>query len=219
MNKLVLWLLSLFWSVGACAGVYEDMEEALISGNASWAIQLVNRGMDVNSVDPAGNTLLMQTVQRDNREFFDFLLKRRARLNVRNRNGETALSLAAYRGALEFVRSLVEAGADINLYGWSPLIYAAFNGHADVAEYLIKRGAEVNAVTENGSTALLFAARFGHIELVRLLLRYKADPNIVNDRGATAVDWALKTGNTDIAELLRQMGGRAGESATAEPIR
>lgn len=203
----------------AAAGVYEDMEEALISGDTAWAIKLINRGMDVNSVDAAGNTLLMQTVNRDNQEFFDYLLKRRARINTRNRNGETALSLAAYRGKLYFVQRLVDSGADVNLYGWPPLIYAAFNGHTAVAEYLLKKGAEVNATTENGSTALLFAARFGHIEVVELLLLNKADPNIANERGATAIDWALKTDNTDIADLLRKAGGRAGDQPAGPPSR
>lgn len=203
----------------AAAGVYEDMEEALISGDTAWAIKLINRGMDVNSVDAAGNTLLMQTVNRDNQEFFDYLLKRRARINTRNRNGETALSLAAYRGKLYFVQRLVDSGADVNLYGWPPLIYAAFNGHTAVAEYLLKKGAEVNGTTENGSTALLFAARFGHIEVVELLLLNKADPNIANERGATAIDWALKTDNTDIADLLRKAGGRAGDQPAGPPSR
>ncbi len=205
--------------IAAAAGVYEDMEEALISGDTAWAIKLINRGMDVNSVDAAGNTLLMQTVNRDNQEFFDYLLKRRARINTRNRNGETALSLAAYRGKLYFVQRLVDSGADVNLYGWPPLIYAAFNGHTAVAEYLLKKGAEVNATTENGSTALLFAARFGHIEVVELLLLNKADPNIANERGATAIDWALKTDNTDIADLLRKAGGRAGDQPAGPPSR
>ena len=205
--------------IAAAAGVYEDMEEALISGDTTWAIKLINRGMDVNSVDAAGNTLLMQTVNRDNQEFFDYLLKRRARINTRNRNGETALSLAAYRGKLHFVQRLVDSGADVDLYGWPPLIYAAFNGHTAVAEYLLKKGAEVNATTENGSTALLFAARFGHIEVVELLLLNKADPNIANERGATAIDWALKTDNTDIADLLRKAGGRAGDQPAGPPSR
>jgi ankyrin repeat protein len=205
--------------IAAAAGVYEDMEEALISGDTAWAIKLINRGMDVNSVDAAGNTLLMQTVNRDNQEFFDYLLQRRARINTRNRNGETALSLAAYRGKLYFVQRLVDSGADVNLYGWPPLIYSAFNGHTAVAEYLLKKGAEVNATTENGSTALLFAARFGHIEVVELLLLNKADPNIANERGATAIDWALKTDNTDIADLLRKAGGRAGDQPAGPPSR
>jgi ankyrin repeat protein len=199
----------------ATAGAYEDMEEALISGNTSWAIELLGKGMDVNSVDAAGNTLLMQTVQRDNADFLAYLIEHRARLNTRNRNGETALSLAAFKGNLPLVQRLVEAGADVNLYGWPPLIYAAFNGHAAVAEYLLKKGANVNATTENGSTALLFAARFGHQKVVELLLQNKADPNIANESGATAVDWALKTDNTDIADLLRKAGGSAGKAAAA----
>lgn len=211
MKRTLAVLFALLLPIAAAAGVYEDMEEALISGDTAWAIKLINRGMDVNSVDALGNTLLMQTVNRDNQEFFDYLLQRRARINTRNRNGETALSLAAYRGKLYFVQRLVDSGADVNLYGWPPLIYAAFNGHTAVAEYLLKKGAEVNATTENGSTALLFAARFGHIEVVELLLKNKADPNIANERGATAIDWALKTDNTDIADLLRKAGGRAGE--------
>ena len=208
--KMIALLFALLLPASATAGVYEDMEEALISGDTPWAIQLINRGMDVNSVDALGNTLLMQTVQRSNMDFFDYLLKRRARINSRNRNGETALSLAAYKGKLPFVKRLVEAGADVNLYGWPPLIYASFNGHAAVVDYLLKKGAEVNATTANGSTALLFAARFGHLEVVELLLQNNADPNLANERGATAIDWALKTENTDIADLLRKAGGRPG---------
>lgn len=214
-KTFALWF-ALLLPAFAFAGAYEDMEEALISGDTPWAIQLIGRGMDVNSVDPAGNTLLIQTVQRDNMEFFEYLLSRRARINTRNRNGETALSLAAYKGKLAFVKRLVEAGADVNLYGWPPLIYATFNGHLAVVEYLLGKGAEVNATTANGSTALLFAARFGHIEIVQLLLRNKADPNIANERGATAIDWALKTDNTDIADLLRKAGGRAGDPAAIQ---
>ena len=188
----------------ASAGVYHDMEEALISGNTPAAINLINRGVDINTVDIAGNSLLIQSIRQDNKEFFDYLLQRRARLNVRNRNGETALSLAAYTGKLPFVQRLLDAGAEVNMYGWAPLAYAAFNGHVAIAELLLKRGADVNAQTENGSTALLFAARYGHIDVVDLLLKNKAEPNIANQTGETAIDWALRTGNTEIAERLRQ---------------
>ena len=200
----------------AFAGVYEDLEEAIIRGDSDYAIRLVQRGMDTNSVDKDGNTLLTQAVRRDMPEFFDFLLKRRARLNARNRNDETALSMAAFAGNLHYVKRLVEAGAEINFYGWSPLSYAAYNGHLAVADYLIKHGAEVNAKTSNGSTALFFAARFGHIEIVRLLLAKKADATIINENDETAVDWALKSANTDIEGLLRAAGGRSGKSVTIE---
>ena len=200
----------------ALAGAYEDMEEALIRGNGPGAIALLKRGMDINTVDRNGNTLLMQAVVRDVPELVDFLLKSRARLNARNSNGETALSLAAFHGRQVYVQHLVEAGAETNFFGWPPLIYAAYNGHLAVVDYLLAHGAEINGKAENGMTALFFAARFGHKSIVETLLKKGADPTIINDRGETAVDWALKSENTDIADLLRTAGGRSGKSVVLD---
>lgn len=214
--KIIAFLLILLMPALASAGAYEDMEEALIRGDSSAAIDLIKRGMDVNSVDRAGNTLLIQAVRRDVPGLVDYLMQHRARINVRNRSGETALSIAAYTGQLSYVQRLVEAGAEVNLYGWSPLAYAAFNGHLAIADYLLKHGAEVDTKTENGSTALFFAARYGHIEVVKLLLKNKADPKIANENWDTAIDWALKSDNTDIEELLRAAGGRSGKSVVIE---
>ena len=214
--KIIAFLFALLLPALASAGAYEDMEEALIRGDSGAAINLIKRGVDVNTVDKAGNTLLIQAVRRDVPELFDYLLLRRAKLNVRNRNGETALSLAAYMGKLQFVQRLVEAGADVNFYGWSPLSYAAYNGHTAIVDYLLKRGAEINATTENGSSALFFAARFGHIEVIKLLLKNKADPTLANENGDTAIDWALKSDNTDIADLLRAAGGRSGKAVVID---
>ena len=214
--QIIIRLLFLLLPTLVFAGVYHDMEKALISGDTSAAINLINRGVDINTVDIAGNSLLIQSVRQDNKELFDYLLQRRARLNLRNRNGETALSLAAYTGKLSFVQRLLEAGAEVNMYGWSPLAYAAFNGHVAIAELLLKRGAEINAQTENGSTALLLAARYGFIEIVDLLLKNKADPNVANQNDETAMDWALRTSNTDIVERLRQAGGRSGDALVIE---
>ena len=198
------------------AGAFEDLEEAMIRSNAADAINLIKRGVDVNTVDKTGNSLLTQAIRRDIPEFFDYLIQRRARLNTRNRNGETALSIAAYTGKLNYVQRLVEAGAEVNSYGWPPLSYAAFNGHLAIVDYLLKHGAEVNAKTENGSTALFFAARYGHMEVVKLLLKSNADPGIANENDETAVDWALKSSNTDIEDILRAAGGRSGKSVTID---
>jgi ankyrin repeat protein len=96
--KTIALLFALLLPSLATAGAHEDMEEALISGNTAWAVKLVDQGMDINAVDAAGNTLLMQAVQRDNGDFLEQLLKRHARLNTRNRNRETALSIARLQG-------------------------------------------------------------------------------------------------------------------------
>jgi len=200
----------------ATAGTYENLEEALIRNDSAAVIKFLDRGVDVNTVDRDGDSLLTQAVRRDLPELFEYLMQKRARLNTRNRNGETALSIAAFTGKLNFVKPLVEGGAEINLYGWSPLAYAAFNGHHDVVDYLLKHGAKVDAKTENGSTAIFYAARFGHVSVVKLLLEHKADLDILNENGETVVDGAMKGGNTEIEALLREAGGRSGKSVEVD---
>lgn len=215
-SRFFVFLFAFVLSASAYAGAYEDMEEALVRSDSAAAISLLNRGMDVNTVDRQGNTLLTQAVRRDLPELFDYLIQRRARLNTRNRNGETALSIAAYLGRANYVQRLVEAGAEVNSYGWSPLVYAAYNGHSQIVEYLLKRGAEVDATAENGATALFFAARFGHLETVKVLLKHQADPTIVNDNDETAVDWAAKARQSMVEDVLRAAGGRSGKPVTIE---
>ncbi|MBP6653895.1 MAG: ankyrin repeat domain-containing protein [Propionivibrio sp.] len=214
--KPIIFMFALLLPVFAQAGAYEDMEEAMIRQDPSAIIDLLKRGVDVNTVDREGNSLLTQAVKRDLPEAVDYLMAHRARLNPRNKHGETAVSIAAYTGKLAYVKKLVEAGAEVNYYGWPPLAYAAYNGHLDIVDYLIKRGAEVNAKTGNGSTALFFASRFGHIDVVHLLLKNQADPTVENENGETAVDWALKSANTDIEAILREAGGRSGKKVVLD---
>ena len=214
--KPIIFMFALLLPVFAQAGAYEDMEEAMIRQDPSAIIDLLKRGVDVNTVDREGNSLLTQAVKRDLPEAVDYLMAHRARLNPRNKHGETAVSIAAYTGKLAYVKKLVEAGAEVNYYGWPPLAYAAYNGHLDIVDYLIKRGAEVNAKTGHGSTALFFASRFGHIDVVHLLLKNQADPTVENENGETAVDWALKSANTDIEAILREAGGRSGKKVVLD---
>ena len=214
--KIIAFLMALLLPLLASAGSYENMEAALIRGESATAIDLIKRGMDINTVDREGNTLLVQAVRKDMSTLFDYLIRNRARLNTRNKNGETALSIAAFTGKFPYVKQLVDAGADVNFYGWAPLAYAAYNGHMEIVDYLLKHGAAIDATTENGSTALFFAARFGHEAVIDLLLKNKADPTIANEREETAVDWAVKSGNASIEDKLRAAGGRSGKSVQIE---
>ena len=198
------------------AGALEDMEEAMIRKDAATVMAFVERGMDVNTVDQKGDSLLIQAIRQDIPELVDQLIARRARLNVRNRNGETALSIAAFVGKLPYVQRLVEAGAEVNFYGWPPLTYAAFNGHQEIVAYLLKHEAEINARTANGSTALFFAARNGHTAVVHLLLEQGADPMIANQNDETPVDVAQKGKHSDSVDLLRAAGGRSGKSVVLD---
>ena len=212
-NLIFLMMLvpSLMWG-----SAHEDMEKAIVRRDAKAIIGLINSGMDINTVDKSGNTLLIHVIRHDIPDAFEFFLQRKAHFNARNHIGESALSIAAFLGRFNYVKRLVEAGADVNFYGWSPLTYAAFNGHAEIIEYLLKHGAEIDSLTPNGSSALFFAALNGHKEVVELLLKNGIDVSITSDRGETAVDLAEQSRNTDIAGMIRNAGGRSGRSMTLE---
>jgi ankyrin repeat protein len=98
------------------------------------------------------------------------LLDQGASVQQRDREGHTALWLAAYFGRSEVAKALLDKGADPNARGregWTPLMWAVQQGHAEVVRLLIERGADVNATGIAGETALKYTK--GHPEIAALL--------------------------------------------------
>ncbi len=85
------------------------------------------------------------------------LLARGADVNAANKEGETALMVAALEGRTEMVRFLIERGADLearDVVGATALLYAALGGSLDTIKLLIEKGANLDAKTGDGQTAL-----------------------------------------------------------------
>ncbi|HEY3433278.1 MAG TPA: ankyrin repeat domain-containing protein [Rhodocyclaceae bacterium] len=189
-------------SLTAQAGAYDDLMAAAANNQTETVLELLAKGMDVNTTDRDGTTLAMIAARTNNHQLLDFLLKNRASLLKRNRYGDDALMLSAYNGDLEAVKKLVQAGAWINHDGWAPLHYAAYQGNAPVVAYLLENGAEINALASNLQTATMLAAQHGHGDVVTLLKQKGADLGIKDPQGRTAQDWAKETGNTSLVKEL-----------------
>lgn len=111
----------------------------------------------------------------------------------------TPLSLAVAVGDIEIVRSLLDAGADLNLGLEAPLREAIDRGYYEIAILLLARGAAVDPLAEDGITPLMSAAARGDLRLVQLLLDYGADPQRHDREGQTARD---KTARDEIKRIL-----------------
>ena len=69
---------------------------------------------------------------------------------------------AGMLGRLDFVRALLEAGADVQRrgqFGYTALHAAAQGGHLDVVQELVRRGASVNCKNNDGDIPLILGKR------------------------------------------------------------
>ncbi|ARO88089.1 ankyrin repeat-containing protein [Nitrosospira lacus] len=192
----------------AVAGVYEDLRSAVENDHTADVAKLLAQGADPNTPDERGNTLLMVAIRHKNAKLVDLLIDAGARLNLRNKYGETAIMLASYKGLHDIVEKLYVKGAEIKHPGWNPLLYAATGGHPKIVQLLLDGGVPIDSTSDNGTTPLMMAARGNHSDTIKILLRNGANPNISNESGGTALKWAVARQHHDTAELLKNSGAR-----------
>lgn len=87
---------------------------------------------------------------------------------------------AVKSGVLEYVKSVISRGCDINqsnVRGITPLMAAINGGQDEIANYLCKSGASINIASRNGETAIYVACDKVNIVMVKLLLDAGCDVN------------------------------------------
>jgi len=145
------------------------------------------------------------------------LLSKGAKVDARSKLGRTPLLIAAaYDGATEAARLLIENGADVNARdkgGISVLEQAASSNHIELVRLLLAKGATVNTADEGGFTPLMAAAGNGdrNADLVKLLLAHGA---AVNLKSAESVE-IVKNGPIALGHLtaLQIAAGQANYEA------
>ncbi len=130
-----------------------------------------------------------------------------------NREGNTALLLAADNGQLETVQWLLrEGGAKIteqDKNGNTVLLVAAKNDQLETVQWLLREGgAKITEQNKNGDTALLRAAFNGQLTTVQWLLREGgAKITEQNKNGDTALLRAAFNGQLETVQWLLREGG------------
>jgi len=175
---------------------------------------LLENGADVNVQDESwmktGCTPLMYAVTQGDAAMVRALLSKGARLELKNKDDETALSLAKKNG-LEYIAQLLEKPdrSDSEVLkkvvsAGHHLFVAIKQGRISEVKRLIVGGIDVNLRTPDGDTPLMVAANNNKVEIVRLLLNAGADVNAKNGANNTALIYAsLKGHGSVVNELLR----------------
>lgn len=176
---------------------------------------LLNWGADATAVDCRGHSVLMWAVsgQRGGDvAIVTELLKRGAKIDAADRDGNTPLMRAMLEGYPTAAAKLVEEGAK---FDDSTLPMAAYSGYAAVVALLIERGATVDASFRHYSalegvhrsgTALMWAIVGGRTPVVVTLLSAGSRFTCVDELKNTALDVAIDCKRSEIAALLVARG-------------
>jgi ankyrin repeat protein len=201
--KRFIYLVVLFGFSAATAGSYDDFFLAIKRDDSGTIINLLTRGFDPNTLNPAGEPGLLLAVKEPSIKVAEVLINwPKTDVELRNKQDESPLMMAAFKGLLEISQKLIARDADVNKTGWTPLHYAATHGHLQIIALLLDKHAYIDAESPNGSTPLMMAAHYGTPEAVKLLLESGADPLLKNQQGLSAIDFAQQAKRQDIAEIV-----------------
>jgi ankyrin repeat protein len=158
------------------------------------------------------------------------LLAKNADLEVRDKQGYTALMKAATDSSPGVVQVLAEAGADINTMntaGHNALMQVILNGRLPRAQRFVRQSqssliamkklsdlyatkeshaeyAKIKSRTEKDNTEAIQTATAQDIAVIKVLLAASVDRNAKDKKGQTALQMAQATRHTDIINLLKQ---------------
>jgi uncharacterized protein len=148
------------------------------TGNPEVVKALLAHGADANAKESTyGETALMWAAAENHAAAVQLLIEHGADLNARS----VALAYAKDRFGLEGVNTILPHG------NWTALMYAAQQGSLDAARTLVAAGASLNLADPDGTTALVVATINGHYDTAALFAEKGADPSLADTAGMAAL--------------------------------
>jgi len=177
---------------------------------------LLERGADVDQANSSADTPLMIAAEGaalpNNVPVLTMLIAAKAKIDLLDARGRSALHRASTEGKEDAVRLLLEKKADVNLKaadGSTPLLQAVINNKPGAATVLLDHGADANLADAGGNTPLMAVAEGsyypkGQADMIALLLKHGAKAELKNGNGQTALDKATENKKTEAIQLLQK---------------
>lgn len=182
--------------------------EFLQAGDADGLQRILEQDPSVSEArDPAGVSLLMNSLYRGHRDLAELIASKKKTLDIFE-----ATSLGRLDLLKTYLRdtSLLDSRSidSVSNDGFTALHFACFFGQPEAARLLIESGAAVNAVAANPMQVMPLhsATSVRNLEAARLLLEHGASVNARQQGGWVPIHAAAQNGDRPMAELLLKHG-------------
>ena len=194
--------------------------EACRLGNLSTVRLLLSAGAKVDAIKSGDWTSLMIACAGAHPNVVAELLQMNARIELMNREGATALHMAARAGCSKSIEILLKGNVltliqNVTKNGRTPLHYAARAGKLECVKLLVKNGAWIQCKESSGMMAIHDAAAMGHEHVVEFLGRCKDGwKDLVQGDcgGLTVLHHSVIGGYCDVVKIvlriLKEMGSK-----------
>lgn len=175
------------------------LQTAAAEGHYEIVQELINRGAEVNACTQNANfaagTALQGACESSKSDIVSLLLEKGANPNLGLGTDSPPILAACQRGEAHILEMLVNAKADVDVFGGydssTPLINAAAYLPKESLQVLLNAGADINLPDNDGDTALIVAAARGDVEAVTFLLDNGADIMHSSKRDMNALQTAF----------------------------
>lgn len=187
---------------------------ALFGGQSDTVKLLLKKGSDLSVEDNDGNNVLHQSAHFfKSDEIFDHLHRTGLKIDInkQNKQGLTALHIAAKENNKKFVHALLNRQANVDVRDFrnnTALMYAAASHQKndDLCIALVDAGSPLDTVNQDGNNLLLFSVRRNKPKLFKLALDKIKDYDAKNKEGHSALHLAVQESNLDLAKILLDKG-------------
>ena len=147
-------------------------------------------------INLSGNLIQPFFTRKASPEIYRSFIKYGWNVNSCTQSGMTILMFAVNKTSLEYVKILVNSGADVNLRddeGRTPLMYIDYDNDNESTEklrLLIEHGADLNKKNNEGKNAFIYAAKsiYYRPEIVKIFIDSGIDINYQGNNGRDALE-------------------------------
>ncbi len=205
--------------------------QAVVEGNLTSCMNLIERGANVNIKDAHGEPALLLAVKENHVKIVKALLQAQANPCCVNRekvfplmqiilNGDKSVPKELDDGKIIYVKNdsklhgflastLLTSGANIDQQdgqGRSALHFATMEDNLDAVSFLVGHEADLNIRDSQERTPLMYACKVGAFASCKHLLHAKADVNATDCDGQTPLMFAVQKDQPDLVKLMVSKG-------------